>query len=807
VTTTTHVAARRYRAVRRSLLAFAAFLVIALPVAGVAPALSANAATTTDSSVTLSGNGIFSGFHVTVGQTKDLVDQVVPITWTSPLGPDGNPIVQNVQIMECWGDDPAGPKPQNCEYGATNVSGVGQWGATRIVGGLAPQLVDTIETSPSYIAFQPVTGQGGASSNYFDSYTTNEVPYAPTYQDGSGQVLFNMLTSRTAPGLGCGAQVTDTSGKTAMHGCWLVIVPRTNHELTTGEVSKGGFIVNNLTGANSSPLSATNFYGAGIAVPLTFQPLQTSCNINADQRPTFGTELMTGAMSSWESGLCDTTNSVFGFSQVSDDLARNQVASNVSGVGFVGEPIPPTELSKGQKPVYAPVTISGVGIGFYIQRIPSLFAPPDVQAQRALPISDIKLTPRLVAKLLTQSYRVGGSVYNDKLDHSAYDLTTDPEFLALNPEFKQLTYRPGIGDVLMPYIPSDSAKLLWSWVNADPAARAFLNGQGDTDSIAFGGPTFVNPAYKNLSLPISSYPKQDPFCRMIAGYPPLCTLDAHPYANTMLDIANAISRGVTLAHTTFNGLVWTADPPQTAGQINVMGITDTASAARYGVTMASLENSSGQFVAPTTDSMLAAVNAMKTDPSTGTLIPDPTTKATGAYPLTTLSYAVALPSALDAKASAAYSSLLSYAATAGQQQGVKLGQLPYGYVPLPAKLAIQTSQAAQLLAKAPAPTPTASTTPTPQPTQQPTQQPTTSPSGSTGFPTTTPSSPSSFPSTTPSVPSTPSSASSPPTLVSIATPNIGGGSGTYVIAGALILGAIAALGGPVVSWLASRGRI
>lgn len=48
----------------------------------------------------------------------------------------------------------------------------------------------------------------------------------------------------------------------------------------------------------------------------------------------------------------------------------------------------------------------------------------------------MKLTPRPVAKLLTQSYQ--GAVLDppDYLKNNPAGLTVDPEFLALNPEYK-----------------------------------------------------------------------------------------------------------------------------------------------------------------------------------------------------------------------------------------------------------------------------------------------------------------------------------------------------------------------------------
>jgi hypothetical protein len=149
------------------------------------------------------------------------------------------------------------------------------------------------------------------------------------------------------------------------------------------------------------------------------------------------------------------------------------------------------------------------------------------------------------------------------------------------------------------------------------------------------------------------------------------------------------------------------------GPIWVM--TDLATAKALGLTPVSIENAAGDFVAPTTDSMLAAVSTMKPD-ANRILLPDP--HATGAnmaatgsvsaatttepYPLTYVEYALTpaeplhdATCALRASSQKLLSSWLDYVTGPGQQQ------LPPGLVPLPSSLAGTAQSALPLVGASP----------------------------------------------------------------------------------------------------------
>jgi hypothetical protein len=68
-------------------------------------------------------------------------------------------------------------------------------------------------------------------------------------------------------------------------------------------------------------------------------------------------------------------------------------------------PIPPDQAPPDQPLVYAPVGLSGLAIAFNIEHQPDPGGPEDVKLDGQL-FTSMKLTPRLVAKLLTQSIEV-----------------------------------------------------------------------------------------------------------------------------------------------------------------------------------------------------------------------------------------------------------------------------------------------------------------------------------------------------------------------------------------------------------------
>jgi hypothetical protein len=697
---------------RRVMVGLLAMMIGAAVIAfsGPAPASAAPGDGASDSAMTLSGEpgGPFANLKVTVGQTKNLINQIITVSWSggAPTLPiSGQFGVNYLQIMQCWGDDPRGPDRTQCQYGGLRTQSsptAGSWVRSRQVN--YGNLVDpdeSIKQSPGSIdnVFVPFWAVGkdkpgppatSDSNDYFDSQVTNEAPVARTHGDGTGQEFFEVQTVRQAAGLGCGDPVP-TAGITSGRKCWLVVVPRNNVEVDGSTHSGDG-----IDRLNSSPLSQSN-WDHRIVFPLEFLPVDQTCPIGAAERRVIGHELATDAVGRWQPALCGGGGALYSYTQLSDDVVRTQVSTGTTpGLALLTNPIPPDQAPPEHPLIYAPVALSGLAIAFNIEHQPEPGAPvTDLQldGQR---FTSMKLTPRLVAKLLTQSYQSAVTGVQDYLKDNPNGLTVDPEFLDLNPEYKGFSFYIQPPDALVQLGNSDLTSLLWTWIKNDPGANEFVNGTADNGMV-------VNPNNRGIPLPTASYPRNDQSCidtnlgQGITGRN--CTLDAHPFTNDMHDSGRSASRGDSQARTTT--LANDGKTPsstkvdrQAPGHRALLAVVDAATANRYSLPTAALLNAAGKFVTPTTASLLAGEAAMKPSAVAGVLAADPGAADPAAYPLTALSYAVTSPSTLDARQGKDYATFLRYAAGAGQQPGIEPGQLPLGMAPLPDALKAQTKAAA-----------------------------------------------------------------------------------------------------------------
>jgi hypothetical protein len=146
----------------------------------------------------------------------------------------------------------------------------------------------------------------------------------------------------------------------------------------------------------------------------------------------------------------------------------------------------------------------------------------------------------------------------------------------------------------------------------------------------------------------------------------------------------------------------------------VISITDTPSAARYGLQTASLSRSgddgtSRSFVAPDPTALAAGEQSDVPSAVSGVLVPNPSTTAAGAYPLTLLSYASTAPETLTPAERQLYANFILFGIGDGQTSGIQPGQLPPGYVPLPGALRLEALNATTTILHPPA-EPTSTTT-------------------------------------------------------------------------------------------------
>jgi hypothetical protein len=109
----------------------------------------------------------------------------------------------------------------------------------------------------------------------------------------------------------------------------------------------------------------------------------------------------------------------------------------------------------------------------------------------------------------------------------------------------------------------------------------------------------------------------------------------------------------------------------------------------YGVgAVAALQNAAGNFVQPTTASLAAAVSVAKAN-ADGTLTPDYTSANADAYPMPDVIYAAVSANPVPAGQAAAETAELTQMLALTGTGGSNVGQLPAGFVPLPASLVTQ----------------------------------------------------------------------------------------------------------------------
>lgn len=727
--------------------AFAAVLSLSLVAGG-----AAHAEDGSNSAVTVSAkdqdiyleDAPMPDLEVSVSQTTNLVTQAVTVSWkggkpsTLPSGQTGG---ENfLQIMQCWGDvinDDAESLPARttCQFG-----GFGTPGATRDDGvtrdRIAPEDArysyfgdDGLDPSYTGIPFRsvpdPVTGEStvvakiddkgqkipGVDLNqnaFFTKYTTNEVPWAGSTSGGTGSMTFELQTALQSPGLGCGAAQTAEDGSVTGRPCWLVIVPRG-------------------AGTNTASPLFWEQWKHRIAVKMDFQPVGNHCAIGAGEQQLAGSELISDAVSSWQPSLCGAEGGdAYTLITTTDmDASAMSNTSSDAPLALTSQPLAPPEGTSDSL-TYAPVALTGIAVTFAIDRYPSAGAGEDVQKLARQPFTDMHLTPRLLAKLLTSSY-TGALPTNADISHIAgnpRNLLFDPEFLALNPEWAdQAIVSPAVADIMLPQGRSGYARAVWDYILADGDARAFLSSTPDEWGMRVNPyastDASVNPTGTALELPRDDFPKVDPAEAFAGEDRVLNSVTWRPYTNDLASGAYYALRGDGLNVGEWDPISvpakWQRKARDLVGDRKVVAMTDTSSSERYETVTASLLTPAGTFVRPDQDAMLAAAAIMTpTATQSQVLRYDAASPAAAgarsAYPLTIPVYAATNASLNSPEVGDSYARFIRYAAGEGQTPGVLQGQLPDGYAPLPDRWRRQAIAAAATIA-APAPTPDAPVTP------------------------------------------------------------------------------------------------
>ena len=599
--------------------------------------------------------------------------------------------------------------------------------------------------------------------------------YGVTEPNGSGQADFDVWTADDNASLGCSDAVP----------CSLVAVPvmgiscdaaaaelpaadQPGDQATeadaacrgTGHFAPGQIV--QPTGGEDVAVSGALWWAASnwrnrITIPLHFAPLANVCDVVASgtRVDVYGSELLTQATTQWAPTFClDPKLFRFKHIQTGEPEARNLLSAGNIDAAFVSMGQPD---GYARPVVSAPVAVTGFAVTFNID---------DADGHE---LSTLRLTPRLLAKLMTESYPAINAMREEypALAGNPLNITLDPEFIALNPGITKGIPASTAGSTLLSIsADSDVIQALTAYINADPDARAWLDGASDPWGMV------VNPNYKGIELPTYSWPLLDTFeppklyasdnndCLYNNPVPflPLVAAPLPRFAGItqamQFSLANSTVVCQQIADNTVEGEKLVATGRQTVGFRFMIGVTALADAARYQLNTASLltnvaadaptafTSPSGRtFVAPDSASILAAAHLLQPDVKSGTW-PIPYTAlrgngGVGAYPGTMVVYAAVATKGLSKSDASDYSRLLGYLATTGQEPGSGNGQLPAGYLPMTSAnglgaLAAYTQVAAKAVAEqtgaVPSVVPSAAT---PAPSASPTSTPRATPRATT----------------------------------------------------------------------------
>lgn len=585
-----------------------------------------------------------------------------------------------------------------------------------------PSSVDACARPPETASVENVTQPGNTT-------------YGITRPDGAGQTKFTIWTKQDNQSLGCSQEVS----------CALVAVPvlGVSCDVTAASLPPADRPPASVADAVAKDCMSTGVYEPGtsstgdapavsvsgtlwwaesnwrnrITVPLTFAPADNVCDIvgGKEALDLYGSELIIQAMTQWKPTFClDPERTPIRHVQVGEPQAANLLRQSSIEAAMVSRP---PEGGYRRPVVNAPLGFTGFAIGYAIDG-----------ANKA-PYPDLRLTPRLLAKLLTMSYP--GLTVRDEYDAlrtNPLGMAMDPEFQALNPGAIKVDY-DAAATLYSLSSDSDVIRALTTYITADAEARAWLDGAPDPWGMT------VNPSYRGISLPVQTWPQLDTFMPVKAyatmggsclrdSPVPYLPLIASPTIR-MSSISQALQFAFSPSQTVckqdvagqIEGVKLAAAGLQAPGSRFLLGVTSLGDAARYDLDTAALQT----FVAPSADPKLATdVGRTFVAPSgaglraaAGLLTPDAATgawdlpvstilsteAAKSAYPGSMVVYASVPTSGLPAADATGYGQFLEYAATTGQVPGTTNGTLAAGYLPLTdenglGKLAAYTVQAA-----------------------------------------------------------------------------------------------------------------
>jgi ABC-type phosphate transport system substrate-binding protein len=434
------------------------------------------------------------------------------------------------------------------------------------------------------------------------SLTGNQQP-GVTNANGTGRAFMDIMTTARLPQLAC----SETKP------CSLLLYENT----------PAGFDPNHLPPVRT-------------IVPLQFRKSAGDCPPVTHFDARIETETSAArALYQWAADLCNGKNALtLNVTNTSSDQARADFFAKNVDIAVSSLPPQPGETPAGARQyTVAPIDLTGVVVAY------NIMDPVTHQ-----PISDLTLTPRLVARLIS--------------DSDVLTFFNDPEFKKLNPGH---TFPPQGTDPGLRGEQNADTWIVTNWLNSDPVARAFLNGKDP-----YGIP--VNPLWQGVQYPTNVFEARS----QNGVYFPRIGEDG---------VAERVFAQTKPADTV----------PSSPIENGFFGVLDLPTARQYDLPIARLTTGVGKPVVSVSRTSLAAGFAAMTSTPNGFHVEPGAPADPNAWPLTKVDHAM-LPTTLANTAQGVQvQALLGYAVGAGQQT------VPNGYAPLPTALAAQTLRAAAAL--------------------------------------------------------------------------------------------------------------
>ena len=599
---------------------------------------------------------------VNASETQNLRGrQRITISWTgaqpsggrasNPYGERGLQQEYPVVIMQCRGrDDASLPveqqlRPETCWTGSvaqrsqiTRSEGEATWthdlyadaSAKQRVSGMDPFPAEEVcpgaDQEPFSTRLTPFIATAGTvfeacDSEHMPPEAAIDAAFPPAeiaaFSDtaGSGSVEFELRSNVENESLGC-------SHKTE---CSIVVIPING--LSCDRASEPATIADDACrkGGRFSP-GSSNFSNEGVdqavspalwwsasnwanrfSIPVTFGLPPDTCDILDPRPPTgfYGSELLAQASLQWSPAYClDKKRFKFQHNQMSDEAGFNLMETGGGPAAVVSS----KHERRGDDPVgYAPTAVTGFSIGYVIDR-------PDNAGE----YTDLRINARLIAKLMTQSYLASDlGRGHPGIGDNPLGVMNDPEFVALNPGLSQNSQEAG-ATLLSLSNSSDVIAQLTAYIANDRAAMDFVNGKPDPWGMK------VNPSYKKIKLPRPEWPLLDDYipttenaCRQ--NNPAVYFTQVSAPVTTLRKIAEALLDGWPNVQTRCDVDLATGGykigriDRQSFGARFMLGVVSLGDVERYGLRTAALETKGGTYVAPTDESLSAAVKLAEQD--------------------------------------------------------------------------------------------------------------------------------------------------------------------------------------------------